>query len=112
MDEKSALAALSALSGETRMRMFRQLVIAGDDGLTAGNLATVTEAAPSRASFHLNALSKAGLITSTKAARQVTYQVDFTRVAELFGFLLKDCCQNNPIVMSSCCGLPIKRSDV
>ncbi len=105
MNETQTLAALAALSNETRMRMFKALVAAGATGMNAGELATALKAAPSRASFHLSALSKAGLIHATKHARQITYRVDFQAVGGLFGYLLKDCCQNNQTVLS-CCGFP------
>ena len=104
MNEDQALSALAALSNATRMRIFKELVSAGGDGMTAGALSQVAQATPSRASFHLSTLSDAGLITSTRAARQITYRVDFQAVGTLFGYLLKDCCKSNQTVMS-CCGI-------
>lgn len=104
MNEEQSLTALAALSHETRMRMFKALVAAGTDGLNAGEIASALKAAPSRASFHLSTLSKAGLITATKQARQITYRVDFPAVGSLFAYLLKDCCQGNQTVLS-CCGI-------
>lgn len=108
MNEDQTLTALAALSHETRMRMFKALVSAGTDGLTAGEIAQRLKAAPSRASFHLTTLSKAGLITATKQARQITYRVDFQAVGALFAYMLQDCCQNNQTVLS-CCGIKVAR---
>lgn len=102
MNEKEALAALSALAGATRLRVLRLLVRAAPDGLTAGEISAATEATPSRASFHLASLAKAGLVTQRRDGRQITYQVDFATVGRLLGYILTDCCQNNPTVLSCC----------
>lgn len=104
MEENQALGALAALSNETRLRMLKLLVSAGNNGLTAGEISRTSDATPSRASFHLTCLSQAGLVTSSKDARQITYKVNFKTVGNLLGYILSDCCQNNPTVLS-CCGI-------
>ncbi|WP_269580749.1 ArsR/SmtB family transcription factor [Roseibium sp. Sym1] len=102
MTEADALAALSAISSQTRLRILKKLVVAGPDGLTAGEIAADVGATPSRASFHLSNLAEAGLVTSSRQSRQITYRVDFEAMGGLIRFLLEDCCNNNATVRACC----------
>ncbi len=104
MDEDSALAALSAISSATRLRILKTLVSAGETGMTAGEIGEKVDAAPSRASFHLSTLSDAGLVTSNRQSRQIIYCVDFKAMGGLVRYLLEDCCDNNPTVRACCVG--------
>lgn len=105
MEEQDALAALSALSNETRLRILRRLVMAGEAGLTAGDIATAVAASPSRASFHLSHMTEAGLVTSTRSARQVTYRAGMVTMNALIRYLWRDCCQGQE-TLRPCCPLP------
>ncbi|MDG1971653.1 MAG: helix-turn-helix transcriptional regulator [Paracoccaceae bacterium] len=105
MNENQVVAALSALSQETRLRMVRYLVTKGGEGAAAGEVAKAAGASSSRASFHLNALSQAGLITATRASRSIIYRVDFAAMGGLIGYLIEDCCQNDPTIVSCCAPL-------
>ena len=109
MNENQVVAALSALSQETRLRMVRYLVTKGGEGAAAGEVAKAAGAAEaassSRASFHLNALRQAGLITATRASRSIIYRVDFAAMGGLIGYLIEDCCQNDPTIVSCCAPL-------
>jgi len=102
MDETQALAALSALSAPTRLRMVKCLVKAGGDGMTAGEIAQTTQATPSRASFHLAGLTRAGLVQSQRASREIVYTVKFEALGGLLGYLLHDCCQGH-VAVARCC---------
>jgi len=104
MEEQLALNAFSVLSNATRLRMLKCLVAAGSKGLNAGEVAKCVGATPSRASFHLSAMTEASLITPLRKSRQIVYSVNFEAVGQLMRYLMKDCCQNNKIVMA-CCSL-------
>lgn len=106
MNEGQAVAALSAIANPTRLRMLRMLVLAGPEGLAAGDIAAAACATPSRASFHLNALCEAGLAQANRSARNRVYRVDFDAVGALVRFLVADCCQGDARVVA-CCGLPL-----
>ena len=93
MQIKDAVSALSALSHESRLAVFRQLVEAGPAGDTPGSLAARLEIAPSTLSFHLKELSHAGLVTSRASSRFLVYSVDFDRMASLMTFLTQNCCR-------------------
>lgn len=99
MDEHQALDAFGALSQETRLRMVRALVIAGQEGLPAGAVGEAVGASSSGASFHLSHLERAGLVTSRREARSIIYTANFDGLAGLVEFLMRDCCQGHPSVM-------------
>ena len=96
MDEKQALDAFGALSQDTRLRIVRTLVIAGEGGLSAGAISEAVGSSSSRASFHLAHLERAGLIASRREARSIIYTANFAGLAGLVDFLLRDCCQGHP----------------
>ncbi len=102
MDENAALAAFSSISNATRLRILKCLVMAGPDGMSAGEVASEVEASPSRTSFHLSNLSEAGLVASSRQSRQITYRVEFETIGGLARYLLHDCCRNNSVVRACC----------
>lgn len=96
MDTNSAIAALSALAQETRLKVFRLLVQAGPEGLAAGEIARMLKVPPATLSFHLNHLETAGLITSERQQRRIIYAADYAGMRGLLRFLTQDCCQGRP----------------
>ena len=103
MNEPDALKAFAALSNESRLRLVKVLVEAGAGGLSAGEVAERINAAPSRASFHLTALSEAGLVRSERESRSIRYFVRFDVMGALVQYMLEDCCGGNSLVRE-CCG--------
>lgn len=108
MNEMIALPMFAALSQETRLKILRYLVEVGEDGASAGNVGKRVDATSSRASFHLAALERAGVITSERQSRHIIYRAHFKNLGELVSFLLKDCCDNHPDVLE-CCGFKQRR---
>lgn len=102
MIEEEAASLFQALSNADRLKVIRVLVVAGSNGLSAGDIAEKVGATPSRASFHLATLSKAGFVISERQSRSLHYTVDFARIGELLTFLMTDCCGENP-QLKSCC---------
>ncbi|WP_200927305.1 metalloregulator ArsR/SmtB family transcription factor [Methylobacterium sp. Leaf100] len=98
MDERQALSAFAALAQEHRMRIVRQLVTAGPDGLAAGALATEIDVSVTNLSFHLKELTHAGLIHSRRKGRSIIYSATYPALSALIEFLMKDCCQGHPEV--------------
>jgi DNA-binding transcriptional ArsR family regulator len=110
MDERQALMAFAALSQETRLRLLRQLVIAGPEGTAAGNLASEVGVSASNVSFHLKELEGAGLIGSRREGRSIIYNAAYPALSGLIAFLMQDCCQGRPEVcnpavsaLADCC---------
>jgi DNA-binding transcriptional ArsR family regulator len=82
--------------------------VAGEDGLTPSSLASQLEIAPSGLSFHLKALSHAGLVSVESSGRNLIYRAAFTRMNELLTYLTQDCCQGQscavvPEAAKACC---------
>ena len=94
MDKKLALDGLAALSQETRLDVFRALVQAGPDGLSAGDIAESLGVVQNTLSSHLKKLEHAGLVSSQRRGRQIIYAADFGAVRSLILFLMEDCCMN------------------
>ena len=109
MNEENALSVFSVLSNATRLRVLKALVTAGDEGLQAGDIAVAVDATPSRASFHLSSMAEAGLVSSKRRSRQIVYSANYEKIGELVKYLLEDCCQNNPSVLSCCVDPGIKQ---
>jgi ArsR family transcriptional regulator len=87
-----ALSALNALAHEQRLAVFRLLVKAGTEGMTAGSIAEAMQSPASSMSFHLAQLHRSGLIVQRRESRQLIYTAAYERVADLIAFLLEDCC--------------------
>jgi ArsR family transcriptional regulator, arsenate/arsenite/antimonite-responsive transcriptional repressor len=93
MRETEAVQALSALAQETRLRIFRLLVVAGPAGLTPGHMSDALGTAPTGLSFHLKELSHAGLVTCQRNGRHLVYRASVPLMNDLLGFLTAHCCQ-------------------
>jgi ArsR family transcriptional regulator len=100
MEIKQAVAALTALAQESRLRVFRLLVPAGEAGLPAGEIAERLELPPATLTFHLKELSHAGLVESRREGRSIIYSLRCDGMRELLDFLAKDCCQGQPELCS------------
>ena len=92
MDEKSAVASLSALAQPMRMRVFRALVGAGPQGLTPGALSATLDVPASTLSFHLKELMHAGLVAQERHGRNLIYRPAIDRMQSLLDYLTAHCC--------------------
>lgn len=101
MTETESITALSALSHEFRLRVFRLLVRNGPEGLSAGDIADSLSLAPSSLSFHLSHLERAGLIHSRRVQRRIIYAADLEAMGRLLSFLTEDCCGGHPEICAS-----------
>lgn len=96
MEMMQASEALKALGQPQRLAIFRALVTAAPDGLTAGALSQRLGIPPSGLSFHLNQLAAPGLLQASQSGRQVHYTIVPAVIRALTGFLLDDCCAGRP----------------
>jgi len=94
--QQQALLILSALGQETRLKAFRLLSVAGDEGIGAGGLARHLGTPHNTLSTHLAILSRAGLIASERSGRNITYRIVPESLSNLLLFLLDDCCNAMP----------------
>lgn len=92
MEIENVVHALAALAHEHRLRIFRLLVERGPEGLPAGKVAERIGLVPSSLTFHLQHLTRAGLLTQRRAGRQLFYAADFGAMNALVGYLTENCC--------------------
>ncbi|HJV73586.1 MAG TPA: metalloregulator ArsR/SmtB family transcription factor [Noviherbaspirillum sp.] len=96
MEINNVISALSALSQESRLAIFRLLVQAGPQGIVASKIGEQLGIPPSSLSFHLKELTHAGMITSKQDGRFVIYAANFNTMNALVAFLTENCCSGNP----------------
>jgi DNA-binding transcriptional ArsR family regulator len=96
MEIKSAVTALAALAQETRLSIFRLLVEAGPEGVSAGRIGDSLDVPAATLSFHLKELARAGLVSPRQERQFIYYAVNFERMAELMAFLTQNCCRGMP----------------
>lgn len=92
MKTADAIEALAALAHEHRLAVFRLLVEKGPEGLPAGAIAERIGLVPSSLTFHLQHLTRAGLLTKRRVGRQLLYATDFSAMNMLVGYLTENCC--------------------
>lgn len=92
METDTALAALRALGHESRLAAFRQLVQAGPDGLSVGELRDLLDLPPATLSAHLNVLRAAGLVIDEREGRVIRVRAGYARIDALLAYLTENCC--------------------
>src|SRR5690606_32491489 len=98
MNDAAAISALSALAHSDRLTAFRLLVKAGPGGVASGDIAERLSIPPTRMSFHLATLERAGLVRSWRDGRRVLYAASYDEMRQLLAFLTEDCCSGNPSI--------------
>jgi DNA-binding transcriptional ArsR family regulator len=108
MEENDAVRALAALGQPHRLRIFRALVVAGPAGLTPGVMAEGLAIPAATLSFHLKELVNAGLVTQSRASRNLIYRAAYQRMNDLLGYLTENCCQGEECLdpATSACNCP------
>jgi ArsR family transcriptional regulator, arsenate/arsenite/antimonite-responsive transcriptional repressor len=93
MKKHDAVAALAALAQDNRLDVFRLLVEAGPDGLSAGSVANALKLAPNTLTFHFDRLRDAGLVTVRRDGRSMIYAAQFDTMNALLAYLTDNCCR-------------------
>jgi DNA-binding transcriptional ArsR family regulator len=104
MNPAAAVDALSALAQEHRLALFRLLVQAGEDGMSAGAIAEALGLPNSSLSFHLAHLNRAGLIRQERQGRSLLYRADYGAMNGLVSYLMENCCGGVPCAPDAACG--------
>lgn len=99
MDTKEAVKRLSSIAQEARLDIFRLLVQAGPEGLSAGVIGEKLDIPNSTLSFHLKELNHAGLISSRQESRFIYYSANYKAMNDLLSYLTENCCAGT----ASCC---------
>ncbi|MEG3790148.1 helix-turn-helix transcriptional regulator [Lysobacter sp. CCNWLW3] len=92
METSTALGALSALSHESRLAAFRQLVQAGPDGMSVGELREKLDLPPATLTAHLNVLRGAALVHDQREGRVIRVRANYLQMNALLAYLTQNCC--------------------
>jgi ArsR family transcriptional regulator len=101
MEMTQVIDSLAALAQESRLKVYRLLVEAGPEGLSAGRIGEELELPPATLSFHLAHLARTGLVKSRQEGRFVIYSTDFQNMNQLVGYLTENCCGGRACAPSS-----------
>ena len=96
MNATSAITRLAALAQETRLALFRLLVVAAPAGLCAGDIRGRLAVAGPTLSFHLKELVHAGLAHARPEGRFIYYTANLKAVDALVSYLTDNCCGGRP----------------
>jgi ArsR family transcriptional regulator, arsenate/arsenite/antimonite-responsive transcriptional repressor len=109
MDKQLATKLFESLASGIRLDVFRLLVKQAPTGLVAGEIATLLDLPPTNLSFHLKAMTHAGLINVTQEGRYQRYRANLTVMQSLIDYLTAECCTGHPeqcfdaTMESTCC---------
>ncbi|WP_163849074.1 ArsR/SmtB family transcription factor [Pseudooceanicola aestuarii] len=88
-----AASTFAALGSEQRLNVLRQLVRAGPEGLSMGELGQRAGVTGSTLTHHLKILAQAGLVAQTRRGRSIICAaVAYEELHALADFLIRECC--------------------
>ena len=96
MDKRIATQVFESLSSGIRLDVYRLLVRYGPEGRVAGEIATTLDLPPANLSFHLKAMTQAGLVSVEQEGRFHRYRANLPLMAELVAYLNAECCGGHP----------------
>ena len=91
-----AISALAALAQDSRLAIFRWLVVRGPQGAPAGEIGKALGLPAATLSFHLNQLKQSDLITCQRDGRSLIYSANFETMDDLLTYLTENCCGDDP----------------
>ncbi len=84
------------LSSGIRLDVYRLLVRQGLEGEVAGGISSQLDIPANNLSFHLKALTQAGLVTVEQEGRFQRYRAQLSLMIDLVKYLTDECCSGNP----------------
>jgi DNA-binding transcriptional ArsR family regulator len=112
MDKQNATTIFESLSSTVRLDVFRLLVKHAPTGIVAGEIAAELQLPSTNLSFHLKAMTHAGLVHVTQEGRFQRYRANLSVMQSLIDFLTAECCAGHPehcfdkSAASACCEKP------
>lgn len=95
MNKEIATTLFESLASGVRLDVFRLLVKHAPNGLVAGEIATALALPPTNLSFHLKAMTHAGLVSVTQEGRFSRYRANLTIMQSLIDYLTAECCMGH-----------------
>lgn len=87
-----AAARLEALGNPTRLKIYRTLVRAGQEGMPVGRLQARLDIAASTLSHHLKALVGVGLVSQTREGTTLICHTNYDMMRGLIDYMVEECC--------------------
>ena len=100
MKLENAAKQLEALGNFTRLAIYRNLVRAGPEGSTVGDIRAKLDIPASTLSHHIAKLVNTGLLTQERDSRSLVCCVDYENMDTLMSFLVNNCCTEDWIIQS------------
>lgn len=85
---------LESLGSPVRLKLYRALVRAGEEGLPVGALQAKLGIAASTLSHHVRHLKDAGLISQERQATTLICRASYPAMNALVGYLVDECCMD------------------
>ena len=92
MNKKTAITIFESLSSPLRLDVYRLLIKQGTGGMVAGEIASTLGVPPTNLSFHLKALTHAGLLNVEQEGRFQRYRASLPLMLDLIAYLTDECC--------------------
>ncbi len=92
MDVANVATILKELGHATRLKIYKRLVKAGEQGLPVGVLQKELNVPASTLSHHMAALVSVGLVVQTREGRTLYCTAQYTVLENILQFLLEECC--------------------
>ena len=103
MRTAKAVELLNALSHESRLRIFRMLVVAGPQGLSVGSIRARAKIPAATLTAQLNLLRAADLVLDEREGRTIRVRANFERMTALVEFLTENCCRDPAMCAPTVC---------
>ena len=108
MERNTATSIFESLSSGLRLEIYRLLVRHGPEGLVAGEIGSILDVPASNLSFHLKALTHAGLLSVEQEGRFQRYRANLPLMQELIVYLTEECCAGHPEQCAELDNLPVR----
>lgn len=92
LSEQKAADALAALGNRTRLRIFKLLIRAGQEGTNIGTIQRVLGVPATTLAHHLGTLTQAGLVGQERRGREVICTANFKAVNAMLVYVKAECC--------------------
>jgi DNA-binding transcriptional ArsR family regulator len=89
---------LAAMGAEPRLRIVRLLLESHPKGMSAGDLGTTLDIAPSTLSHHLDRLKREAVVTVRREGTFLWYRANAQALEALLQFLFAECCTRNAVL--------------
>lgn len=96
MNKNTAITIFESLSSSVRLDVYRLLIKQGTGGMVAGEIALALDVPSTNLSFHLKALTHAGLVNVEQEGRFQRYRANLPLMLDLIAYLTDECCGGKP----------------